>query len=289
MTINTNWIDPHIHLFALGLGEYGWLRCENPPYWPDKALIAKEFTETQLNVASQGRLQGFVHIEAGFDNQRPWREVHFLTTHCKRPFRSVACIDLNACEAHSHIDTLATYSSVSGLRHILDEDAAGLLNTPKVRWSLAHMASHNLSFEAQLDVTDSKAVKALLHALERTPNLRIAINHTAIAPLALSSYRFMMWKEHIRRLSETKQVMFKFSGLEMQDRQWSWQRAYTLFDSLLSITSSQQVMLASNYPLSLWRMPYIKLWGGYSKMVSMLSACEQEALLKRNAYKWYGF
>lgn len=289
MTINTNWIDPHIHLFALGLGEYGWLRSENPPYWPDKALIAKEFTETQLNTASQGRLQGFVHIEAGFDNQRPWREVQFLTMHCKRPFRSVACIDLNACEAHSHIDTLATYSSVSGLRHILDEDAAGLLNAPKVRWSLAHMASHNLSFEAQLDVTDSKAVKALLHALERTPNLRIAINHTAIAPLALSSYRFMMWKEHIRRLSETKQVMFKFSGLEMQDRQWSWQRAYTLFDSLLSITSPQQVMLASNYPLSLWRMPYIKLWNGYSEMISILSASEQEALFKRNAYKWYGF
>lgn len=289
MAINKNWIDPHIHLFALAVGEYGWLRPENPPHWPDKAKIAKEVTETQLIIASQGRLQGFVHIEAGFDNQRPWREVQFLTTHCKRPFRSVACIDLNAREAHSHIDTLATYSSVSGLRHILDDDAERLLNTPKVRWSLALMASHNLSFEAQFDLTDSKAVGGLLNILERTPNLRIAINHAAIAPPAFSSYRFMMWKEHIRRLSETKQVMFKFSGLEMQDRQWSWQRAYTLFDLLLSITSSQQVMLASNYPLSLWRMPYMDLWGGYSEMISMLPACEQEALLKRNAYKWYGF
>ena len=289
MTTTTNWIDPHIHLFALGVGEYGWLRAENPPYWSDKALIAKEFTETQLNAASRGRLQGFVHIEAGFDNQRPWRELQFLTTHCKRPFRSIACIDLNTCEAHSHIDTLAAYSSVSGLRHILDDDAAHLLHTPKVRWSLAHMASRNLSFEAQFDVADSIAVKALLQTLERTPDLRIAINHTAIAPLALSSSRFMMWKEHIRRLSETKQVMFKFSGLEMQDRQWSWQRAYLLFDALLSITSPQQVMLASNYPLSLWRMPYIKLWEGYCEMVSILPTSEQEALLKRNAHKWYGF
>lgn len=289
MIINTNWIDPHIHLFALGLGKYDWLRSENPPYWPDKAQLAKEVTETQLNAASQGRLQGFVHIEAGFDNQRPWREVQFLTTHCKRPFRAIACIDLNACEAHSHIDTLATYSSVSGLRHILDNDAARLLSTPKVRWSLAHMASHNLSFEAQLDLADSNAVNALLHTLERTPNLRIAINHTAIAPLAFSSYRFVVWQEHIRKLSETKQVMFKFSGLEMQDRQWLWQRAYALFDALLLIASPQQVMLASNYPLSLWRMPYIKLWEGYGEMVSMLSTCEQQALLKQNAHHWYGF
>ena len=68
-------IDPHIHLFALAQGKYHWLKPENPPFWPDKYKICRNVTEQELSLTKPLHLDGFVHIEAGFDNERPHLEI----------------------------------------------------------------------------------------------------------------------------------------------------------------------------------------------------------------------
>ena len=282
------WVDPHIHLFALNEGQYEWLKPTNAPFWADKKSIAKNTTEAMLHRASLGQLSGFVHIEAGYDNGRPWREIAFLERHCALPFRSVGCIDLTGNSVGSHIDKLAFYPSVGGLRHILDDEAETLLRSPKVKWALGHMASKRLSFDAQLNIADSNAVVALLNVLEQNPALKVAINHAAIAPIDIKSFAFKAWRQNIRDLSETGQVAFKFSGLEMQDRRWQWQRAYYIFETLLNTVGANQIMFASNFPLCQWRIPYAALWHGFSDMTTPLSEAQKAALLSINAKQWYG-
>lgn len=281
------WIDPHIHFFALNEGHYGWLKPANAPFWPDKKAIAKHTTEHMLYRASLGQLGGFVHIEAGYDNERPWREIAFLERHCTLPFRSVGCIDLTGNNVGSHIDKLKRYHSIRGLRHILDDDAKVLLRTPKVKWGLHHMASQGLSFEAQLNLADSNAVHALLTVLEQTPSLKVATNHAAIAPIDVNSFAFKTWRQNIRDLNETQQVVFKFSGLEMQDRRWQWPRASYIFETLLDTVGTDHMMFASNFPLCQWRMPYAALWHGFIDMTTPLSVTQKAALLYKNAKRWY--
>ena len=281
------WVDPHIHLFALDEGQYNWLKTTNAPFGADKKSIAKNTTETMLYHASLGQLCGFVHIEAGYDNSRPWREIAFLERHCTLPFRSVGCIDLAGNSVGSHIDKLGLYSSVRGLRHILDDEAATLLRAPKVKWALGHMASKGLSFDAQLNIADTNAVVALLNVLEQNPALKVAINHAAIAPLDIKSFTFKTWRQNIHNLSETGQVAFKFSGLEMQERRWHWQRAYYIFETLLDTVGINPIMFASNFPLCQWRMPYADLWHGFSDMITPLSETQKAALLSINAKQWY--
>lgn len=46
-------IDPHIHLFNLALGQYQWLKPENPPFWPDKNIINNNFTESDLSTSDK--------------------------------------------------------------------------------------------------------------------------------------------------------------------------------------------------------------------------------------------
>ena len=89
-------IDPHLHLFALELGHYHWLKAENPPFWPDKQHIYKSFDETDLMLTAPYSLAGFIHIEAGFDNEQPWRELAALEQSCNKPFRAIANIDLTS-------------------------------------------------------------------------------------------------------------------------------------------------------------------------------------------------
>ena len=87
-----SWIDPHVHLFALQEGDYHWLKPNNPPFWPDKDVIAKSTYEHHLRRASKGKLTGFVHIEAGFDNERPWREIDFRSKlHYMKHFNNFFC------------------------------------------------------------------------------------------------------------------------------------------------------------------------------------------------------
>ena len=87
-------IDPHLHLFDLTKGSYEWLQANNPPFWSDKALINRSFNEGDLSLISPLSLAGFVHIEAGFDNQQPWRELNYLNNECQFPFAAIASIDL---------------------------------------------------------------------------------------------------------------------------------------------------------------------------------------------------
>ncbi len=284
---SVSWIDPHIHFFALDEGDYNWLKPANAPFWPDKKAIAKHTTEHTLYCASLGQLEGFVHIEAGYDNERPWREIAFLERHCTLPFRSVGCIDLTGNNVGSHIDKLKKYKSVRGLRHILDDEAEALLRTPKVKWGLRHMASQDFSFDAQLNLADSNAVRALLNVLEQTPSLKVAINHAAIAPMDVNSLGFKTWQQNIRYLTETEQVAFKFSGLEMQERCWQWQRASAIFERLLNTVGAERMMFASNFPLCQWRMPYAVLWRGFVDMTTSLSETQRAALLSVNAKRWY--
>ena len=61
-------VDPHVHLIALADGEYGWLQPSNPPFWPDKSIIARSFSPADLTLSAPLALHAFVHVEAGFDN-----------------------------------------------------------------------------------------------------------------------------------------------------------------------------------------------------------------------------
>ena len=121
-------IDPHIHLFNLVDGDYFWLRPENPPFWPDKNIINKSFTEADITLTGNLNCYGFVHIEAGFDNNNPQREIQWLEKHCKLRFKSVAYTDICNPAFNDNIDTLLQYNSVIGVRYILEENALAVLD-----------------------------------------------------------------------------------------------------------------------------------------------------------------
>ena len=92
-------IDPHVHLFDLAKGQYLWLKPENEPFWPDKAVINKNFSASDLSLSAPLSLYGFVHIEAGFDNLEPWREIAWLEQNCQDNFRAVAMLDITLSPA----------------------------------------------------------------------------------------------------------------------------------------------------------------------------------------------
>jgi len=279
-------IDPHLHLIDLAEGDYHWLKPDAPPLWPDKPQLHRNFLESDLRLPPTLELAGFVHVEAGFDNLAPWRELAWLERHCFSPFRSVAFADLSRADFAEVLDRLRYYPSLAGIRHILDHRAAELLCLKPVTAALARLGAEQLSFEAQLFATDNDGVAQLCRQLEAHPALRVCIEHGGFPPLDLEHWS--VWRANLERLAQFPHCAIKCSGWEMAARQWLPHWARQVLGAVIACFGIERVMLASNFPLCELGTGYGELWRWYSTLPGFSDA-ELEALCFVNARRWYGF
>lgn len=281
-------IDPHVHFFDLEKGDYAWLKPENPPFWPDKAKIHQNFSPSDLRLSKNLSLSGFVHIEAGFDNENPWQEIQWLEKQATRnpafSFKSIACINLLQ-SPQSFLATLTRlkqFKSVVGARHILD-NAAQIQTEKNVILNFKQLADFGLLFEAQFDVSDTEQALIWLHLAKSFPTLRMVLNHAGFPPREQSQ----KWKNNIHALSAIPSLWVKASGWEMSDRHYPNHAILKQVKCLLEAFGEQRVMLASNFPLTLFRRPYACLWDEYLAMTLPKETLEK--LCYQNAKKCYQF
>jgi L-fuconolactonase len=280
-------IDPHLHLFDLNLGEYGWLNPQNPPHWHDKQKIARNYDEQDLILAKDMSLAGFVHIEAGFDNHQPWREIDWLESVCRLPFKSIACTDLTSTNFANNLKKLVQRPSVVGVRHILDDDALSILTHPHTSKQFSLLNELGFNFEAQLSLTNTPAIEALLSLAQNHKNMAIIINHGGWPPQKATA-DFAVWKNNLKGLSTCPNVAIKLSAWEMTKRNWLITTASEILDIALSCFGSNRVMLASNFPLCTLSHSYSHLWQSYHHDLR-IGADLFTQLSFTNAARWYKF
>ncbi len=278
-------IDPHLHFFALNAGQYFWLNSANPPFWQDKKKIQHTFTEKDVifPLSSILHLAGFVHVEAGFDNLNPWREIEWLENNCSLPFRAIAFLDITlpSDAFEKQLTRLTQYKSVVGIRHILDEDINEILNSRYASKNIALLEANNLIFEAQFNVNSASNSTQFITFFARFSRLNIVLNHAGFPPKTLAE----TWIKNIRELAKLPHLHVKASGWEMTDRQYSADNIAKHLQTLISTFSEDRVMLASNFPLCLLQMPYPDRWASY--LALPFSDETLEKLMHHNAKIFY--
>ena len=279
-------VDPHIHLFNLSQGEYQWLSPNTSPLWPDKSIISHDFCQQDLLLAEPLSLSGFVHIEAGFDNARPWREIQWLEQHCFLPFRSVAGIDLTLSTAlfRKHLERLTSYSSVVGIRHVLGNLSEQLCSHPKVISNLRVVNQYALIVELQLALGDMTNIDRLIELISTNTEIDFIIEHGGLPPLEQYSTQWQCWQTNLTSLAQCRNVAIKCSGWEMLNRSYQDDWIKHIISYCIHLFSSTRVMLASNFPLLLFSMQYQDYW---QRIISQVDIIDQQALLHDNAILWY--
>jgi predicted TIM-barrel fold metal-dependent hydrolase len=289
-------IDPHIHLFDLSLGQYHWLKPENPPFWPDKKIINNNFSETDIYSLAHKEgieLYGYVHIEAGFNNESPWKEIEWLEENCKGTFKSVASIDLTLSpnEFLKQITLLLTYQTVVGCRHILDDSAIDILSHKNTRTNLRTLSDNQLSFELQMPVSNLGAIALLTHTLKKLPDLTIIIKHSGFPPHInndnIENVEFSNWLTGLKILSEFARCAIKCSGWEMTNRNYEAKWCEQIINNCITTFGINRVMLSSNFPLCLFSHRYSDVWQYHSQLA--LNKEQIEQLSFKNAKYWYKF
>jgi len=279
-------IDPHLHFFNLQKGDYEWIKPQNPPFWPDKHLINKNFVEADVALSPPNQLVGFVHIEAGFDNQQPWREIDWLEQHCTLPFKSVAFADITASTFPEHIQLLEQRQSVTGIRHLLDDQAENILSCALIDPHFTLLAEMKFSFDAQLSLVNSRAVDLLVTLANKHKKVRIIINHAGWAPVENHKSERKEWKVNLAKVANCENIAIKLSGWEMSSRTWQPQHAANVVQDCLALLGETRVMLASNFPLCLFSMSYTDLWNTYAELPDINVQCF-ESITYSNAKTWY--
>jgi L-fuconolactonase len=257
-------IDPHIHFFDVILGDYGWLKQDSQPYWPDKNMINRSFAQDDLALNLPLSLAGFVHIEAGFDNKRPWREIKWLEQTVTLPFRSIASADITLSpeEFTELITKLCHYKSVVGIRHIFDEGAVDILSNVNALTNLQYLAAQQLIFETQIFGCDDLSVDLYCEMAREIPTLSLVLGHAAFCPQDKAGRS--KWIHNIQNVANCTNVSIKASGWEMISRSYTQHYVDDVVSQLLNCFGENRVMLGSNFPLSTFSKTYNELWTEYS-------------------------
>lgn len=279
-------IDPHVHLFELTLGQYRWLQPNNAPFWPDKSLINRNFGTKDLALPTPFEQLGVVHIEAGFNNQEPWKEVEWLEKTVTTPLRTIATADITEAEDkfNANLTQLRIFRSVVGVRHILDEDVEAILTHPNAIKNLQQLAKLGWIFELQFNANHFDDCQTCLRIFKQVPKLKITLEHAGFI-LGSSDRKTAAQFSNLSQLALIDNLMVKCSGWEMTSRDFLWSQVENTISLMQRTFGHERVMLASNFPLCLFRHSYQDYW----QNMNNLKLENKTALFYKNAAIWYGF
>ncbi|AQQ00092.1 hypothetical protein B0W48_10000 [Pseudoalteromonas aliena] len=271
--MSTKIIDPHVHFFNLSEGQYSWLQGASPPAWPNLDKIKQPVSEEDLIQSTDFKLAGLVHIEAGFDNNAPINELHWLTTHLKKiPFKAIsfAQIDQETNYFSAALKNIQ-HTHLAGIRDITEgNDATRLLNKNCFD-NLEYLSHLKLHFEAQFELENIPVTEKIAHYAKQLPQLQIVINHAGLPN------NTALWQQAIKQLAKHCNIFIKFSGFELLALNNHQQ--IECFNTILKQFGEQRIMFASNFPVCQINTSYNNLWHSYSDL------CHSEGTWHQLSYK----
>jgi len=318
-----NIVDPHLHLFDLARGRYDWLKPDYSPYWPDKNTVHKNYSDADLQKSTAFSVSGYVHIEAGFNNELSHLEIANIEQRASLPQRSIGFIDitLEPTEFIIEFNNQARYQSAVGIRHIietpdlttentllLEQDSTtnevkrltSILENVNSYTNLSFLQKHNGIFELQCDVNNRELVVQVFTFFQRLPNLQLVLNHAGFAPSAFdangqANAAFDDWKLNTELLARLPNIAVKCSGFEMVDRAYAQNQIQAVLIHCVNVFAVDNVMLASNFPLCEFSVTYEHYWqqvfAVLEQMVNdgLINAAQKKALYFDNAFRIYQF
>lgn len=293
------YIDSHMHLWDMNVGNYPWLMEPEEKELPFAKIedLAVDYRLTEYHQDTSGiDLAGFVHVEAAWDPKDPTAETKWLAG-------ALGAIDTPySLVAHANLlnedfpDVLAEHYALSnrvvGIRQILNfhsdpkytfTDNQLIMQDKVWRRNFAHLGDQGMGFDLQIfaDQADQAADLA-----REFPQTKMAINHF-LMPIDFDESDFAPWKVEMAKLARCENVAIKLSGLYMYHRNWSKTMLTTLVDTAMELFTPERVMWGSNFPVDRQFVSLAKLLSDFEESLSRYDQATREAVMWRTANSWY--
>ncbi len=293
-------IETHHHLWELGRFRYVWLTdvvrpdgsigptMDNTPVLGDYRMLRQDWPMDRLLKEFYGsNVIRSVHIEAAYAGPDPVEETAWLDSVAEAygfPHAMVAFLDVEAGGAAETVERhLAASGRVRGIRpraHPAD------WRTPAFREAMTTLGAHGLSYELN---ASPGALLGGRDAAAAFPDVQVILGHAGF-PLERTREYFDRWRAEMSALAEVPTVACRVSGLGMVDHQWSVDSITPWVLHCIDAFGPERIMFGTNWPVDVVFSSYLRQVDAYRWIIARagFSRAEQEAMLFRNAERFYG-
>jgi len=293
-------IDPHIHLWDLGVDRHPWLRPTGGAIQAlgDLTPIRRNYlVDDYRRDAVNQNVVASVHVEAAWDRaDDPLAEVEWLETLDKSSgvaARYIGFADLAAPDAGAALDRLSEVKRCVGVRQMLSwhpvaparsfAPRPGIAKEAHFRRGVRLLARHDQLLELMLYPYQAEEVARL--ALD-FPNQTVIVDHCA-SPIDRDHEGMLRWKEGLKRLGLAPNILIKISALTAYDPSPTPESLREVALHCIECFGVDRSMFGSDFPVGRLWTSYDAIYDGFKAIVRDLSEGEQSALFHDNAQRVY--
>ena len=271
-------IDSHMHFWDRALMLYTWLH-EVP------SIRDRHSPENLYAEAANCLPETIVFVEAG----APWLEevkwIEQLAAKEPRIRGIVAKIAINAgAQTSADIAELQKRPLVRGVRHHFEHDAPDYCARPEFIAGVSELPAANLSFDI---CCKHPQLPAVIELVRQCPQTRFILDHAGKP--GIRAGRLDPWRDHIRALATSPNIVCKLSGLvtEADHGHWTVDQLQPYVTHLLETFGPSRLLFGGDWPVAKLASSYVRWLDTARELVAHLSSAEQTAIFRDNAARVY--
>ncbi|MHA3725231.1 amidohydrolase family protein [Leucobacter sp. HY1910] len=244
-------LDTHLHLWDPARLTYPWLEgvpALNRQLAAPQAIAAMDHAGLRPGAGVES-----IFMQADCLPEQSIDEVAWVTSERERVgLRGiVAFAPVELPQLGEHLDALAAYELVVGVRRLLQGEPAGFAMSEAFVAGVKQVAERGLVFDACVTREQLPEVAALADAV---PELSIVLDHLgkpAVGSAAAPQTPAQTWERHLRGLAQRPNVTCKVSGLPGESNgAWSETQLTPFLDTALDAFGAERLMFASDWGAS---------------------------------------
>ena len=271
-------IDSHVHFWKYNKEEYPWIDR-------NMKILQKDYLPTELeSTLKRNNVDGCIAVQAATAEVETRFLAELANTH---PIIKgvVGWTDLKANDAEKKLSGLKEYSSVIGIRHIVQSEPDDFLYDEKFRAGVSLLQSFGYTYDLLIY---PRQLNAAVDFVKAFPEQTIIIDHCAKPNI--KNKELEQWRKGITDLAMFPNVSCKLSGLitEAEWKEWSPADFYPYLDVVFESFGTERLMFGSDWPVMLLSGLYVQWKSLLEKYMEKFLPEEKDDVFGLNALRIYG-
>lgn len=269
-------IDTHVHLYDPGRLHYDWTSG-------DPVLDRAHLLDDYRAAAAGSDVTGVVFVEVACRPEEAIAEVEWVVAQAagSPPILGiVAFAPATSEDLTAHLDRLADIPLVRGVRRLLQQEPAELIESPDLRRGLAQIAERGLTFDLCCRSAQLPAVVDLVESMADVPFI---LDH--VGKPDIDGGEWEPWASCMAQLADLENVLaVKLSGLHSEGPAESTDR---YLSHVVDVFEPTRLMVGSDWPVCNQRSSHAGWMAAVDAALQALSPAEQEMVRVGTASRVY--
>lgn len=272
-------IDAHQHFWTYTHAEYAWIDAS-------KSAIRRNFMPCDLApVLANHRLDGCITVQA----RQSLAETSWLLELADQHEMIkgvVGWVPLADAQVGAILDSFGPYPRLKGVRHVVQAEPAGFLESADFNAGLREVTSRGLAYDLLITAGQLKEAIAFV---DRHPQQRFILDH--IAKPVVAGPPPESWRRQICELARRPNTACKFSGVVTEvvpGVAWTDELLRPYFETVVEAFGPQRLMFGSDWPVCLVAANYADWFKFVETCIASLTISERIAIMGGAAARAYG-